>query len=295
MVEGRADDRSKKSSRCEYVIRNRPRHTATDRRRSGSARALSSPFLASAPNLHYTYRIHFTLNHNSMTSHVMRKKEEEEEEEEEEEKVAKEEGGGARQAGEQAFSVHRKISQPGRGPMPVNSVGRSLTSSNSNGYATGFFTVCQEALARGVHSPDAAIRNRKEASRGRHDSSRFPYEKLQRSVEKFTVKRPLKQRYLAYSERTRLPEKEIEKAASRESCHVAKNIILKTWNVAKDHSSNKTAQVTTTSVLWWQRTFDDVGHKNRLRAPNTLRYEAPISGCLQNYRIIYYMLNILIK
>jgi len=49
------------------------------------------------------------------------------EEEEEEEKVAKEENGGARQAGEQAFSVHRKISQPGRGPMPVNSVGRSLT------------------------------------------------------------------------------------------------------------------------------------------------------------------------
>lgn len=47
--------------------------------------------------------------------------------EEEEEKVAEEEGGGARQAGEQAFSVHRKISQPGRGPMPVNSVGRSLT------------------------------------------------------------------------------------------------------------------------------------------------------------------------
>lgn len=46
---------------------------------------------------------------------------------EEEEKVAKEEGGGARQAGEQAFSVHHKISQPGRGPMPVNSVGRSLT------------------------------------------------------------------------------------------------------------------------------------------------------------------------
>lgn len=45
----------------------------------------------------------------------------------EEEKVAEEEGGGARQAGEQAFSVHRKISQPGRGPMPVNSVGRSLT------------------------------------------------------------------------------------------------------------------------------------------------------------------------
>lgn len=41
--------------------------------------------------------------------------------------MAKEEGGGARQAGEQAFSVHRKISQPGRGPMPVNSVGRSLT------------------------------------------------------------------------------------------------------------------------------------------------------------------------
>lgn len=47
--------------------------------------------------------------------------------EEEEEKVAEEEGGGAKQAGEQAFSVHRKISQPGRGPMPVNSVGRSLT------------------------------------------------------------------------------------------------------------------------------------------------------------------------
>lgn len=45
----------------------------------------------------------------------------------EEEKMAEEEGGGARQAGEQAFSVHRKISQPGRGPMPVNSVGRSLT------------------------------------------------------------------------------------------------------------------------------------------------------------------------
>jgi len=45
----------------------------------------------------------------------------------EEEKVAEKEGGGARQAGEQAFSVHRKISQPGRGPMPVNSVGRSLT------------------------------------------------------------------------------------------------------------------------------------------------------------------------
>lgn len=44
----------------------------------------------------------------------------------EEEKVAEKEGG-ARQAGEQAFSVHRKISQPGRGPMPVNSVGRSLT------------------------------------------------------------------------------------------------------------------------------------------------------------------------
>ncbi|KYM84310.1 hypothetical protein ALC53_05403 [Atta colombica] len=186
--------------------------------------------------------------------------------------------GGARQAGEQAFSVHRKISQPGRGPMPVNSVGRSLTSSNSNGYATGFFTVCQEALARGVHSPDAAIRNRKEASRGRHDSSRFPYEKLRRNVEKFTVKHPLKQRYL--------PEKEIEKAASCESCHVAKNIILKMWFLiswsqqdAKDHSSNKIAQVTTTSVLWWQRTFDDVGHKNRLRAPSTLRYEAPISGC----------------
>lgn len=52
MVEGRADDRSKKSSRCEYVIRNRPRHTATDRRRSDSARALSSPFLAPAPNLY---------------------------------------------------------------------------------------------------------------------------------------------------------------------------------------------------------------------------------------------------
>lgn len=52
-------------------------------------------------------------------------------EEKEEEKVAEEEGGGAKQAseqaGEQAFSVHRKISQPGRGPMPVNSVGRSLT------------------------------------------------------------------------------------------------------------------------------------------------------------------------
>lgn len=46
---------------------------------------------------------------------------------EEEEKVAEEEGGRAKQAGEQAFSVHRKISQPGRGPMPVNSVGRSLT------------------------------------------------------------------------------------------------------------------------------------------------------------------------
>lgn len=45
----------------------------------------------------------------------------------EEEKVAEKEGGGARQASEQAFSVHRKISQPGRGPMPVNSVGRSLT------------------------------------------------------------------------------------------------------------------------------------------------------------------------
>lgn len=33
----------------------------------------------------------------------------------------------ASQAGEQAFSVRREISQPGRGPMPVNSVGRSLT------------------------------------------------------------------------------------------------------------------------------------------------------------------------
>lgn len=39
MVEGRADDRSKKSSRREYLIRNRPRHTATDRRRGDSARA----------------------------------------------------------------------------------------------------------------------------------------------------------------------------------------------------------------------------------------------------------------
>lgn len=28
---------------------------------------------------------------------------------------------------ERAFSVRREISQPGRGPMPVNSVGRSLT------------------------------------------------------------------------------------------------------------------------------------------------------------------------
>lgn len=48
-------------------------------------------------------------------------------EKKEEEKVAEEEGGEASQAGEQAFSVRRKISQPGRGPMPVNSVGRSLT------------------------------------------------------------------------------------------------------------------------------------------------------------------------
>ena len=29
--------------------------------------------------------------------------------------------------GKRAFSVRREISQPGRGPMPVNSVGRSLT------------------------------------------------------------------------------------------------------------------------------------------------------------------------
>lgn len=41
-AEGRADDRSKRSSRCEYVIRNRPRHTATDRRCTDSTRALSS-------------------------------------------------------------------------------------------------------------------------------------------------------------------------------------------------------------------------------------------------------------
>jgi len=71
------------------------------------------------------------ISHQRGAKGARRKKEEEEEEEEkeeeEEEKVAKEEGGGARQAGEQAFSVHRKISQPGRGPMPVNSVGRSLT------------------------------------------------------------------------------------------------------------------------------------------------------------------------
>lgn len=49
---------------------------------------------------------------------------------EEEEKVADEEGGGAkrvRQAGRRSPFVRRKISQPGRGPMPVNSVGRSLT------------------------------------------------------------------------------------------------------------------------------------------------------------------------
>lgn len=49
----------------------------------------------------------------------------------EEEKVTEERGRrrseSGRQAGEQAFSVRRKISQPGRGPMPVNSVGRSLT------------------------------------------------------------------------------------------------------------------------------------------------------------------------
>lgn len=42
LAEGRADDRSKRSSRCEYVIRNRPRHTATDRRCTDSTRALSS-------------------------------------------------------------------------------------------------------------------------------------------------------------------------------------------------------------------------------------------------------------
>lgn len=62
------------------------------------------------------------ISHQRGAKRARRKKEEEEEE-----KVAEEEGGGARQAGEQAFSVHRKISQPGRGPMPVNSVGRSLT------------------------------------------------------------------------------------------------------------------------------------------------------------------------
>lgn len=61
------------------------------------------------------------ISHQREAKRARRKKEEEEE------KVAEEEGGGARQAGEQAFSVHRKISQPGRGPMPVNSVGRSLT------------------------------------------------------------------------------------------------------------------------------------------------------------------------
>ncbi|KAG7207250.1 hypothetical protein KM043_008925 [Ampulex compressa] len=42
VAEGRADDRSKRSSRREYAIRNRPRHTATDRRRTDSSRALSS-------------------------------------------------------------------------------------------------------------------------------------------------------------------------------------------------------------------------------------------------------------
>lgn len=47
--------------------------------------------------------------------------------------------------------------------------------------------------------------------------------------------------------------------------------------IPKDHSSNKTAQVTAMSVLKWQRTFDDVGHKNRLRAPSMLCYGAPIS------------------
>jgi len=125
-----------------------------------------------------------------------------------------------------------------------------------------------------------------------------------RNREPSTVERVVKRDSLFH---WKLPEKEIEKAASRESCHVVKNIILKMWFLipcnnaylypnmylsitycrhqrkwrshAKDHSSNKIAQVTTTSVLWWQRTFDDVGHKNRLRAPSTLRYEAPISGC----------------
>jgi len=41
MAEGRADDRSKKSSRREYVIRNRPRHTATDRRIAGAIQLTS--------------------------------------------------------------------------------------------------------------------------------------------------------------------------------------------------------------------------------------------------------------
>lgn len=46
-------------------------------------------------------------------------------EKKEEEKVAERQASQA--GGEQAFSVRREISQPGRGPMPVNSVGRSLT------------------------------------------------------------------------------------------------------------------------------------------------------------------------
>ncbi|TGZ47374.1 Uncharacterized protein DBV15_00058 [Temnothorax longispinosus] len=290
---GRADDRSKKSSRCEYVIRNRPRHTATDRRRSGSVRALSSPFLAPAPNLYLLHSLHKTrtdtrtyLRYQTFNGSFSKK--EFHLKQKEEENVAEKEGGGARQGGEQAFSVHRKISQPGRGPMPVNSVGRSLTSndvnvlcsSNINGYATGFFTVCQGALARGVHSPDAAVRNRKEASRGRHDSSQFPCEKPRRSVEKFTVKRPLKQRYLAYRANVRVKTDCCTRTKNHSrgfmiggamavmrlstTTDVTKTVV--TPNDAKDHSTNKTAQ--------WQRTFDDVGHKNRLRAPSTLRYEA---------------------
>lgn len=43
MVEGRADDRSKRSSRREYAIRNRPRHTATDRGEPNPSIVLSSP------------------------------------------------------------------------------------------------------------------------------------------------------------------------------------------------------------------------------------------------------------
>ncbi|EZA58077.1 hypothetical protein X777_01458 [Ooceraea biroi] len=115
MVEGRADDRSKKSSRREYVIRNRPRHTATDRCRSDSARALSSPL--SQHRRTYRIRCKIQLRYFPCRKFII------------------------------CYSYDTiKI---GRSKSLKSLLLKNNEDcSNSNGYTTGFFTVCQEALAR---------------------------------------------------------------------------------------------------------------------------------------------------